>query len=362
MHAGAPGEPAIENLDPQVLRIIDANYNRTGEALRVVEDYARFALGSSAASQRLKLMRHRLLQAVSSVAPRAVLVSWRDTAGDVGTHISTEFEKTRTGIGDVVAANIRRAQEGLRVLEEYAKTIDPRAAESLEKLRYELYTAEKGLVNEMDPCRRLLDARLYVLVTTSLLRGRKPEEVTRDAIRGGADIIQMREKEMHDGEFLDLARRLREVCRDAGVPFIVNDRAHVAQIVDADGLHVGEDDLPAAEARRLLGAGKIIGVSTHSPEQAQAAIEAGASYIGVGPVNATPTKPTTAPVGLAYVRYAAENVRIPFYAIGGIAPSTAEDILEAGARRLAVCSAIISADDVAAAAACLKSAIARHGT
>ena len=329
------------------------------EALRVVEDYARFVLDSPAWSEALKKLRHRLFEAIESMEIRPSLAAWRDTAGDVGTGLSADSERRRADLAGVLAANLKRAQEGLRVLEEYSKTISTGAGETFKAMRYDLYTIEKGLMGGLQPDQRLAAARLYVLVSSELARGRSPEDVTRDAIRGGADVIQMREKEMPDGRFLPLARRLREICRAAGVVFIVNDRAHVAQLVDADGVHVGQDDLPATEARKLLGPGKIIGVSTHSPQQAADAVKAGASYLGVGPVNATPTKPAAEPVGLEYVRYASQNVAIPFFAIGGVSTRTADDILRAGARRLAVCSAIISADDVAAAAAAIKAMIAR---
>jgi thiamine-phosphate pyrophosphorylase len=351
---------AIASSRSQILRIIDANYNRTGEALRVVEEHARFALDSPTWAGALKDMRHRLLAAVNDLGVLADLAAHRDTVGDVGTRLTAEFERQRPGARDVVAANVKRACEGLRVLEEYAKMLKPAAASAFETLRYDLYSVEKGLAARLAPNERLAAARLYVLITTALCRGRDPEDVARLAIRGGADMIQLREKEMPDGEFLALARKLRELCCEAEALFIVNDRPHIARIVDADGVHLGQDDLPATEARRLLGAEKIIGVSTHSPDQAAAAIKAGASYIGVGPVNATPTKPSAAPVGLGYVGYASRNVEIPFFAIGGVAAATAGGILEAGARRLAVCSAVISADDPESAAAEIKQAVLNY--
>lgn len=350
----------IENSYSRILRIIDANYNRTGEALRVAEEYARFVLDSRTWAGCLKNLRHRLFAVVDGLGVLASLPAHRDTAGDVGTKLSAESERERARIRDVLAANLKRAAEGLRVLEEYVKTLDPGAASAFEQMRYDLYTAEKGIAARFAPNERLAAARLYVLVTTGLCRGRNPEEVAADAIRGGADVIQLREKQMLDGDFLALARKLREVCSARGALFVVNDRLHVAQLVDADGAHVGQEDLPGAHARKLLGPDRILGVSTHSPEQARAAIEAGASYIGVGPVNPTQTKPTAAAVGLDYVRYASEEVEIPFFAIGGVNASNAGAVLAAGARRLAVCSGIISAESVAAAAAEIKETILKY--
>jgi len=326
----------------------------------VVEEHARFVLDSPTWAGALKDMRHRLLAAVDALGVLADLAAHRDTAGDVGTKLSAESEQKRPGPRDVLAANFKRAGEGLRALEEYAKMLDPNAAPAFEGLRYDLYSAEKGIMARFAPNERLNTARLYVLMTTELCRGRRPQDVASEAIRGGADMIQLREKQMPDAEFLALARKLREVCCSRGVLFIVNDRLHIAQLVDADGAHVGQDDLPASEARKLLGPDKILGVSTHSPQQAEAAIMAGASYIGVGPIHATQTKPSAAAVGLDYVGFASENVEIPFFAIGGVKASNADSILQAGARRLAVCSAIISADNVAAAASEIKEAIQNH--
>ncbi|HUW31218.1 MAG TPA: thiamine phosphate synthase [Planctomycetota bacterium] len=343
-----------------IYRIIDANVNRAREALRVVEDCARFAWNDPIWSAQLKSLRHRLTRAVGNLGIGPELLAFRDTPGDVGTGQSEESERRRSDVPAVVAANLKRAQEAVRVLEEYSKLVSEPAGGAFKQIRYDLYTIETALAARLAAPERLASARLYVLVTSSMTRGRDPVDVARQAIAGGADVIQLREKEMPDGQFIELARRMRSVCRETGALFIVNDRAHVAQLVDADGVHVGQDDLPAADARRLLGPGRIVGVSTHSPAQAERAIIDGASYVGVGPVNATPTKPTTDPVGLEYVRYAAENIAIPFFAIGGVTARTADDILRAGARRLAVCSAIISADDVAAAAAEIKTIASKY--
>jgi len=326
----------------------------------VVEEYARFILNSPAWTSSVKDMRHRLFAVVDWMGLTTELPSWRDTPGDVGTALTSEGETSRRDLRHALSANFRRAAEGLRVLEEYSKLLEPRSASDFRRMRYELYTLEKNMMLGFVPHERLKSARLYVLVTTGLCAGRYPEDVARLAIRGGADMIQMREKDMPDGEFLRLARLMREACREEGALFIVNDRVHIAQIVDADGVHVGQDDLPAADARKLLGNDKIIGVSTHSPEQAAEAIRAGASYIGVGPVYATQTKTTTPAVGLEYVEHAAEHVCIPFFAIGGVNASTAQAILRAGARNLSVCSAVISAEDVTAAAAVIKGSIQDH--
>jgi len=326
-------------------RIIDANLNRAREAARVAEEYARFTLDSPELSARLKNIRHKLHELAGMLGGR--LLAARDTPGDVGTAITADGETERATNADVAAAALKRLQEALRVVEEYAKTESPEAAATAEKLRYEAYAIESELLG---PRQRLKNARLYVIVTTGLCKGRDPAEVTRSAIRGGAEIIQLREKEMDGGEFLALARQLREVCSEFGALFIVNDRADIAAACGADGVHLGRTDIPCAEARKLLGSGAIIGISTHAIEEARRAQADGADYIGVGTIFATQTKVPGRLAGLEYVRAVAAEIEVPGFPIGGMKAGVIPSVVEAGGERVAVCTAIISAGDVEAAA------------
>ncbi len=335
-----------------VLRIIDANLNRAREAARVAEEYARFVVDSPRFSRRLKEVRHRVHElAAMVVSEPGRLLSARDTPGDVGTSISLpESEGQRGTAADVLAASLKRLQEALRVIEEYAKTLSRAdAAKAAQMLRYEVYAVESGLL--CSPESRLAGVRLCVIVTSGLCRGRDPAEVALSAIRGGAGMIQLREKGLGDAEFLALARRLRAVTAEERAVFIVNDRADIAAASDADGVHLGQGDLACVEARKLLGAGAVIGVSTHAVAEAERAAADGADYIGVGPVFTTQTKAVERLAGLEYVRaVSSAQITIPFYAIGGITAETVKAVLDAGAKRVAVCSAVISADDVEAAA------------
>jgi len=326
-------------------RIIDANLNRAREAARVAEEYARFTLDSPELSARLKNIRHKLHELAGRLG--GTLLAARDTPGDVGTGITADGETQRGTNADVAAAALKRLQEALRVIEEYAKTESPEAAAAAEKLRYETYAIESELLG---PRPRLKNARLYVIVTTGLCNGRDPVEVTRSAIRGGAEIIQLREKEMDGGEFLALARQLREVCSELGALFIVNDRADIAAASAADGVHLGRTDIPCAEARKLLGSGAIIGISTHAIEEARRAQADGADYIGVGTIFATQTKVPERLAGLGYVRAVAAEIQVPSFPIGGMKAGVIPSVVEAGGERVAVCTAIISAADVEAAA------------
>jgi thiamine-phosphate pyrophosphorylase len=171
------------------------------------------------------------------------------------------------------------------------------------------------------------------------------------AIRGGVDIVQVREKELPDRELLRVLEEARETTRGLGVPLVVNDRPDLAVLCGADFVHVGQDDLPVQAARRF---GLGVGLSTHGRREIDSA---DADYIGVGPIYATPTKEGRAPVGLELVRYAAEHARAPWFAIGGIDASTVGDVVSAGARRIAVVRAIGEAEDPEWAAAELRGAL-----
>jgi thiamine-phosphate pyrophosphorylase len=205
---------------------------------------------------------------------------------------------------------------------------------------------------------RLRTARLY-FVCDSRPRGEDLELLLRAALTGGVDIVQLREKEL-DRRATEIAgATFRRLCDTYSALFIVNDDPALARSCRADGVHLGQDDLPVAEARSMLGPDVLIGISTHSREQIDRS--EGADYISVGPVWETPTKEGRPAVGLELVRYAAEHAPLPFYAIGGIDVSNARQVVEAGAQRLCVVRAIRDADDPASAAAELRRAFADIG-
>jgi len=198
--------------------------------------------------------------------------------------------------------------------------------------------------------------RLHVLTDRKTSGGRSHLQVAEAAIAGGADVLQLRDKEAPSGRLYQEAMQLRKITRDAKVPFIVNDRLDIALAVDADGVHVGQSDLPASVARRILGPGKILGVSVDTVEQAILAEKDGADYLGVGPVfEARGTKPDTGdPVGIDCIARIRRHCRLPIVAIGGINAENAGKVREAGADAVAVISAIVSADDISQATRRLK--------
>ena len=208
------------------------------------------------------------------------------------------------------------------------------------------------------PARTFLDYRLYLVTDTGLSRARPTVRVVTEALRGGVTVVQYREKTAGTRAMIEEARELRALCRAAGVPFIVNDRVDVALAVDADGVHVGQDDMPAALARRIIGPEKILGISAVDPEEAGRAEAEGADYIGASPIFATPTKTDAPPaMGVEGLRRLAAAVRIPVVAIGGMNAGNSAAMMAAGAAGVAVVSAIVAADNVEEAARAVRRAV-----
>lgn len=336
-------------------RVLDASFNRAREAARVLEDYARFVLDDRFLTQELKSLRHGLATAAQKVPSRVLLAS-RETLRDVGTAATAGGEYERTSPAHVALVNLKRLQESLRSLEEFGKVFGPDLGRDLEALRYRAYTLERALTIGATARERLAAARLYVLLT----RGQCVAAIDwtlHEAARGGADVFQLREKDLPDRELLELARSVRVWTREAGVLFIVNDRPDVARLCEADGVHLGQDDLTIKDARRILGPEPLIGVSTHSVEQVRRAVLDGADYIGVGPTFPSRTKAFEEFPGLAFVRAATAETALPAFALGGIGPHNVAEVVAAGARRVAVSSGVAATDDPEGAARLLKAAL-----
>ena len=208
----------------------------------------------------------------------------------------------------------------------------------------------------MDLRERLGDAKLY-FICGARPGGRELAGVLEAALAGGVDVFQLRDKTADDDALLAAAAEARALCAAAGALFLLNDRPGLALAADADGVHVGQADAPVAAARAAVGAGRLVGLSTHGAAQADAATALGPDYIAVGPVHPTPTKPGRPAIGLEPVRHAARTVAIPWFAIGGIDPVTVHDVAAAGAARVVVVRAIAEADDPEAAARSVRAAL-----
>jgi thiamine-phosphate pyrophosphorylase len=346
----APIAPEFDSLDvpdavehSNLYRVLDAAANRAREGLRVLEDYARFACDDPLLTAELKAVRHQLKEALDRL-PRAELLGSRETTLDVGTRLKTDAEWARTNTLDVVAANFKRVQEALRSLEEYGKVESRPLAEVIESARYRLYTLERVALIGADSRAQLNGVVLYVLVTGDRCRAGR-EWTIREAVGGGAQVVQLREKGIADRELLDLAQRVRRITSDADALFIMNDRPDIARLAGADGVHLGQEELSVKDARRIMGPRAIVGVSTHSIEQAREAVLDGANYIGVGPVFPSRTKDFSEFPGLELVRQVHAELRLPTFAIGGIDLDNMDEVIDAGSQRVAVSSAICDSDD-----------------
>jgi len=322
-----------------VRRLIDANANRAREAMRVMEDAARFVLDDAAMSESLKALRHDFAAALRAFGD---LAGHRDTPGDVGTTITNDEERQRESVAAVAIAAGKRLSEALRCCEEYGKTLDADAAARIEALRYRGYEIEARLnarLTRPDPRKW----RLCVLVTESLCVHHDWFDVARLALEGGADCLQLREKELEAGELLDRAHRLRELVDEHHAALIINDRPDIAMLARAHGVHVGTGDLPIDATRRLIGRGLLIGASTHNLAEAGRAIRAGADYCGVGAMFATTTKQRR-PSGIAYLqRFVRDFPDMAHLAIGGIHVDNIAEAIAAGANAVAVSGCVCGA-------------------
>ena len=333
-----------------VTRLIDANANRAREALRTLEDAARFVADDAALAGEAKAVRHAVTAATAPLLGAAA--SQRDTPGDVGTALSTEAESDRPSLHGVIVAAAGRLGESLRCLEEFAKLHDPASGAAIEALRYRGYELDRRLRLRF-PARRRPQWRLCLLLTEALCR-RPWREVLTAAVAAGADCVQVREKQMDGGALLS---RVREaVALAGGADVVVNDRLDLALAGGAAGVHLGQGDLPAEAARRAAGhagARLLIGVSTSRLDEARAAAAAGADYCGVGPMFPTTTKHKDHIVGPAYLRDYTAWGGLPHLAIGGVTADRVPELAGAGARGLAVSAAVCGADDPGAAVTAL---------
>jgi thiamine-phosphate pyrophosphorylase len=337
----------MANPNIPALRILDAAANRAGEGLRVVEDYLRFALDDRHLTSLCKTLRHDLTTVLAAVPLTDRHVA-RETQVDVGVAIPVG-DSTRADATAVVAANFKRVEQALRTLEEYGKLIDASLGADFERLRYRVYTLERAVDLTRTSIDRLGDARLYVL-----LDGRESLDaftsLAAALVAAEVHIVQLRDKRLTDRELAARARRLRELTRGTKTMAIINDRPDIAWLADADGVHVGQEELSVKDARTIVGPTSLVGLSTHSLQQARAAVVDGANYIGVGPTFSSTTKVFESLAGPDLVRAVAAEIRLPAFAIGGITLENISDVLATGITRVAVSAAIVESADPASAA------------
>ena len=331
-----------------IYRILDANLDRSREALRTIEEWCRFGLEDLALCDRCKQMRQELAQWHKEEFRRA-----RNTPDDPATGLSHANEVSRADVQAVLRANMARLQEALRVLEEYSKVVDPSMGAAMKTMRYQVYTLESQLLAH-DITTNIGQIRRQKLQAATLYLVTMPIDnivlVVESALQGGVQIVQHRQKDGEDGERFAIAQQLCELCHQYNALFVVNDRVDIAIAVGADGVHVGQTDLPVSAVRQVLNANGgdasqyIIGQSTTSPQELDIALNNQVDYVGVGPVHATPTKPTKSASGYEYVQYANKHLDIPWFAIGGLDENNLGEAIAAGAKRVAVVRALMKAE------------------
>ena len=329
-------------------RIIDANFNRSREALRVMEEYCRFGLNNPALSGCAKQCRHRLCQSMKGIDPQKRLLN-RDVDGDVGKELKVAGQLQRQSLEDCFTAAAKRASEALRALAESIQTIDPAISAVMEKIRFEVYALEKKAVLFACAKQKLQSIRLYVLINaTAQTDGREVLDLTKTCIANGADCLQLRAKDICDSSLLNLAQKFVALCKEAGVVSIINDRADIAVLSDADGVHLGQDEIPVSCARQLAKRPLVVGVSTHNLDELQHAIDSDCDYVGIGPAFSSPTKPHLNVSGPNYIKQAIpilDQAGIFHVAIGGINSQNIPSLLEIGVRAVAVSSALWHSDN-----------------
>ncbi|MDD3652963.1 MAG: thiamine phosphate synthase [Desulfotomaculaceae bacterium] len=325
----------------ELLRIIDANLNRAREGIRVVEEISRFYLNDQDIFLGLKKLRHQIIEGEKSLGIRPIIS--RKSESDVGKE-PHQIENDRGNLKELLEANANRVEESLRVLEEFSK-LHGYSGELFKKARFSMYGLEHEILFKLS---KSIDYRLYLATDDYYLKKDNIYDVIEQSLKAGATILQYRCKDKTSKEMLTEANKLRKLTQKYNIPLIINDRLDLALAVDADGVHLGQSDLPFEIAKKYMGE-RVIGISTHSYEEGRSAILAGADYIGLGPVFDTSTKkdahPTCDMETITCLKKEFPKARI--IAIGGISLKNATRVLTAGADGLAVISAILNSSDPA---------------
>ncbi len=322
-------------------RIIDANLNRLAEGLRVIEDICRFGLDDAPLAARLKRLRHEAGR-LRRLFPARVLDA-RDSIGDVG-RVKVKEPARREGLTLTLGASFGRVQESLRVLEELAKLSSGATAALAKSMRYEAYELERLVMPLFDRRERAALLRgLYLVMSDPAVGYEKLAEV---AVVRKVGAIQLRAKTLEGRELLALARRLREITAGSRTLLIINDRADIARLAEADGVHLGQHDISVAEARMIVGPRALVGKSTHNRRELRRALAEAPDYIGIGPVFGTRSKANPDPtVGLEQAGALLGRASLPAVAIGGIEESNLAALLEAGFACYALIAHVCQAGD-----------------
>lgn len=324
----------------KIYRLIDANINRVAEGLRVLEDIARFVWDNESLSKDIREMRHIVRKSFINHN----LLTFRNSQNDIGLGISQSSKlDVKKDVFDLTGANFKRVQEGLRSIEEALKILGYlNESKTYETLRFKSYDLEKMFISR----KALPDTDIYGILGEEFSAERNNIQVTIEMIKAGIKIIQYREKNKEKHDKLKDCQAIRKITKDNNVTFIVNDDIDIALAVKADGIHIGQEDMPIEIVKSIVG-DMIIGLSTHNKNQALEAVEKGADYIGVGPIFNTSTKKNVEKSdGLSFLKWVSENIDIPYVAIGGISESNIGEVKKHGGKHFAMISELVGAEDI----------------
>jgi thiamine-phosphate pyrophosphorylase len=314
-------------------RIIDVNINRLDESLKFIEDITRFSFQDRKLLSNIRMIRNNFLK-IKKTLPLADIVTFRKSMHDLGRKARFDLHLKKLP-DDVIIANITRAKEAGRIIEEALKTHNIAISNRLKKLRFEIYDLEL-LITEF--LRRKFTPRLYVIIDEKYLFNYRPHEIIKIFEKNGVTMIQLRIETLSDRSFYNYAQKIKKAISKPHMKFIINNRIDIAQACRADGVHVGQHDIPISIARTILGSGFIIGASARTVKDALRAQKQGADYIGVGAVFKTETKRDAPVCGLSVVQSICKHVDVPVVGIGGITGTNYKRVLRAGASGIAVCS------------------------
>ena len=318
---------------PEVtLRILDANFNRVKEGLRVIEEFLRFHYPPLPYLEEWRNLRKELVKRISSLP----LLSHRDSEEDAGKNF---IPASYPDILSLLRANFSRIEEGLRVIEEISRLKFPSLVSFIMKLRFQIYSLEKKILTRYNRKSRLTPIGIY-LITDENIAGKPSPLIVEEALQAGIRFIQLRDKTSSLREIICKGEKIRELTSKFQAVFILNDRIDVAMAVNADGVHLGEEDFPLTEARKILGEEKIIGVTARTLESALEKSGKDIDYIALGPVYPTPLKRELKPIGIDILRKAKETIPLPIVAIGGIREENIQEIIKTGVDGIAMVRAL----------------------
>ncbi len=320
-------------------RIADANLNRLNESLKFIEDTIRFTITDRRLLVRVRYIRQKFLL-VKKALPIHRIIRFRDSQKDLGAKAGFDSADKKNMV-DLVVANFARAKESSRILEEIMKCAYPKVSARVKKIRFQIYAIEKLVSSHF---KKIFDPSLYVILDEKYVKKPRLKQVISVLKKYGATMIQLRIQTLSDRMFLNYARIVANNLKSCDMRFIINNRPDIALACGADGVHLGQKDVPIGVARRTLGDDSIIGSSAHDLTQARRAEKEGADYIGVGSIFTTKTKSDVKVCGLRALSAICKAVTIPVVGIGGISVDNYKSVLGAGASGIAVSSFLFEGD------------------